>query len=206
MPKQTTEKKTCDRCKFSHPATWFKFFKLKDGTKKRSSHCKLCCETRGCLPKTETWVEQIYKERAFEKEISTKPESEGNVYRTIRFRYYGMNTDLWQDLRKTLLDKPSKSRSDFLEKWAGNAGLYRLERCESVIGTKISGKDLRIKDNHDSQDLNDIIVTNINSGHCLDDPYKWDWTNHELSEVIKAFKRSIPFEGTVTGSIEIHVE
>jgi hypothetical protein len=152
----------------------------------------------------------MYKEVISEKENTPRatPPTPRTPYRTIRFRYYGSNTDLWQNLRKLLLeDKPSKKRTSFLESWAKNADLNHLPRCESAIGSSnIEGKDLRIRDTRDPQDIQDIIITNINSGHSYDDPYKKEWTNHELGEVVKAFKRSVPFEGTVTGTLEIHLD
>lgn len=208
MPKQTTEKKTCVKCNFEHPMTWFQPYKLKDGTKVRSSHCKICRESKGSLPSIESWNEQMYKEIISGKEnppLSTPTQS---LHRTIRFRYYGANTDLWQNLRKTLLETiPSSKRTTFLETWAKKAGLEHLPRSESVIGDpEIEGKDLRIKETHDAQDLNDIVISNINAGTSYDDPYKKEWNTSEIRDVVRAFISTVPFEGTVTGVLEIHFD
>lgn len=212
MPKTTSEKKTCDRCNFEHPITWFKPHKLKDGTKTRSTHCKICRDSKGSLPSIETWNEQISKEVSSEKNPKEKsqppPVKLNPLRRTIRFRYYGANEDLWQNLRSLLLTtKPSPKRTFFLESWAKKCDLNHLPHSESVIGSsKIAHKDLRLNDTRDPQDLRDIIITNINAGDDYSDPYAKEWSTTELGHVIKAFKDAIPFDGHVEGVLEIHFE
>ena len=102
-----------------------------------------------------------------------------SLRRTIRFKYYGYNTDQWQDLRKLLLEnKPSTERDSFLNRWASKCGLTHLPRCESVIGNStIVGKDLRLKKTYEDENINDIIITNINPGHYD----TTEWTISELS-------------------------
>lgn len=124
-------------------------------------------------------------------------------FRTIRFKYYGLNTSEWKSLKKLLQgqDKPSRARNDFLERWASKCGLKHLPRCESVIGSStIVGKDLRLKKSYDVEDVNDIIITNINPGE------NEDWTTSELGGVIMAFKESVLFYGDVIGVLETHFE
>jgi hypothetical protein len=209
MPKQTSEKKTCSKCNLEHPATWFKPYKLKDKTMKRSDHCKLCTDSKGSLPSVETWCEQMYKEvvRDLEPESQTPAKHvQAPLRRTIRFKYYGSQKSEWLELRDLLLSQHSKLRTEFLTKWAKAADLVLVDRVEAAIGVdNTGGKNLRITRTHDIEDASDIIITNINPDDRKQS-YDSEWSVQDLVNVIKAFKEVTPVRGDITSTIETHVE
>lgn len=72
MPKVLKQTRKCSRCKLRHPITWYRTYKLKDGSQKRSSHCKLCRVKNNEFLPIESWSEISFKER--QTEIPKNPD------------------------------------------------------------------------------------------------------------------------------------
>ena len=204
MPKTTLETRTCKRCNLEHPLTWFRIYKLKDGSKRRTEHCKLCVVGKGIHQPIETWCEKIYKE--YNRELS--PASRQTVpeppRRTVRFKYYGVYKSKWLKLRKTLLNPSSSPRTSFLERWALNSNLVYSPRLESTIGHP-NGKNLRISDTYDPEDNDSIIITQIKPAE-KSTTYETEWSTEDLIRVIEGFKNAIDFPGNIISTIETHIE
>lgn len=206
MPKITSREKVCKRCNLSHPETWFRIYTLKDGSKKRTDHCKLCVDPKdGMDLGTETvssidsWQSEVFSKMRTPQKSLSQP----SYPKTIRFRYTGPEYDLWLVLRKSLTtQEPSSIKDKFMKKWATNANLvYDNPHNTKLYDKKHPTKNVFISDTFDPNDSNDIIINNINSG----DTYKEEWTSEQLKSLSDSFKDSIHFKGLVEAVIEIHI-